>query len=415
MSRQTIDNGSINTHEKTIDVLGADIQIIRNKICYAILITFAIIAIPALAASIYRTGTIGWQPIIFAHIAIVSILWLIVLFRTRIPYKLQAGFIVLMFLIIGLGGIFQFGLIAGGTVFLVAASPITTLLFGGRAGTISLIVVLIGAASIGLLTVSGNMTPAFDIAAYAVAPSSWLTSISGWALASASLTASLHVFNKHLINTLIASRQQEQAVQLGEERLKMVIEGSEQGFWDWDITTNKVRRNDRWAQMLGYATIGEFEDNVDSWTNAIHPDDREAAWASINDHIEGRTSRHKREYRMLTKDGTYKWILDHAKIVQRDANGHPLRMSGTHTDITDQKQMQEEKETLITSLQQALDELKVLQGIIPICSYCHNIRDDRGLWNKIEEYISRYSEAEFSHGICPSCVSKVRADAGLKD
>ncbi len=82
--------------------------------------------------------------------------------------------------------------------------------------------------------------------------------------------------------------------------------------------------------MLGYSTIKEFESNTDTWTNSIHPDDRDAAWKSINDHLEGRTTSHKMEYRMLTKDGGYKWILDHAKIVQRDSIGRPLRMSGTH-------------------------------------------------------------------------------------
>ena len=124
---------------------------------------------------------------------------------------------------------------------------------------------------------------------------------------------------------------------LSEERLKMVLEGSDQGFWDWNIETGEVTRNERWAQMLGYSTIQEFEDNTDTWTNSIHPDDREASWASINNHLEGRTDRHKLEYRMLTKEGGYKWILDHAKIVQRDPSDRPLRMCGTHTDITERK------------------------------------------------------------------------------
>lgn len=62
---------------------------------------------------------------------------------------------------------------------------------------------------------------------------------------------------------------------------------------------------------------------------------------------------------------------------------------------------------------QAMNEIEVLRGIIPICSYCHNIRDDDGAWNRIEEYISAHSDAKFSHGICPKCLTKARADAGL--
>jgi PAS domain S-box-containing protein len=200
---------------------------------------------------------------------------------------------------------------------------------------------------------------------------------------------------------------------LSEERLKMVLEGSQQGFWDWNIVTGEVQRNDRWAQILGYSSIKVFDDNTDTWTNSIHPDDRDAAWASINDHLEGRTNTHKLEYRMLTKDGGYTWILDHARIVQRDDEGKPLRMSGTHIDNSEQKQLEKKREKLVISLQETLEEIKMLKGIIPICSYCHSIRDDKGAWDKLEIYLSRHSDAEFSHGICPNCLDQARTDAGL--
>ena len=72
--------------------------------------------------------------------------------------------------------------------------------------------------------------------------------------------------------------------------------------------------------MLGY-TLKEIELSVKQWTDLHHPDDREKAWISIQDHLEGRTSEHKVEYRMRTKDGQYKWILDQARVVERDACG----------------------------------------------------------------------------------------------
>ena len=64
-------------------------------------------------------------------------------------------------------------------------------------------------------------------------------------------------------------------------------------------------------------------------------------------------------------------------------------------------------------LENKLDEIKVLQGIIPICSYCHSIRDDKGAWDQVEAYLSKHSDAKFSHGICPKCLAEARADAGL--
>lgn len=124
-----------------------------------------------------------------------------------------------------------------------------------------------------------------------------------------------------------------------EEQLRLVLEGAELGFWDWNIITGNVERNEQWAKMLGYSHQ-EIKHTAQQWTDFIHPDDREMAWQSINDVIEGRSSRHKLEYRMLHKDGSFRWILDQANVMQRDADGKPTRMSGTHSDITERKQLE---------------------------------------------------------------------------
>ena len=76
-------------------------------------------------------------------------------------------------------------------------------------------------------------------------------------------------------------------------------------------------------------------------------------------------------------------------------------------DITDRKQSEEEREKLIGELQTALAEIKTLSGLLPICASCKKIRDDKGYWNQIEEYIQKYSEAKFSHGMCPECSDKL--------
>ena len=137
-----------------------------------------------------------------------------------------------------------------------------------------------------------------------------------------------------------------------EKRLQNVLEGSQLGYWDWNIETGEVIRNARWAEMLGYS-LEEVENSVKQWTDLHHPDDKTIALKSINDHLEGYTSAHNVEYRMRTKDGQYKWILDQAKIVSRDAQGIPLRMCGTHRDITDRKLAEQEREKLQNQLAQA--------------------------------------------------------------
>lgn len=155
----------------------------------------------------------------------------------------------------------------------------------------------------------------------------------------------------HIATDITERKLAVESLKESEERLEFVLEGSQLGYWDWNIKTGKVERNRRWAEMLGY-TLKEIELNVKQWTDLHHPDDRPAAWKSIMDHLKGDTEMHKLEYRMLTKDGHYKWILDCAKVVQRDTQGAPLRMSGTHTDITQRKLAEEQIRVLNTELEQ---------------------------------------------------------------
>ena len=134
-----------------------------------------------------------------------------------------------------------------------------------------------------------------------------------------------------ILNKQIAEKLKE-----SEQSLQYVLQGSQLGFWDWNLETNEVKRNERWAEMLGYK-LEDIEFTVKHWTDLVHPDDQAQAMKSINDHIEGRTPMHRIEYRMLTKDGHYIWILDQAQAVKWDTEGHVIRMSGTHLDITKRK------------------------------------------------------------------------------
>lgn len=147
-------------------------------------------------------------------------------------------------------------------------------------------------------------------------------------------------------------RRSELALENSERQLRFVLQGSELGFWDWDIVAGKVERNERWATMLGYTHM-EIQQTTRQWTDFIHPDDRERAWESIAEVLDGRRKFHRAEYRMLHKDGSVRWILDQASVMQRASDGKPTRMCGTHTDITKRKAIEEE-------LRQGKEQLQLL-------------------------------------------------------
>jgi len=91
---------------------------------------------------------------------------------------------------------------------------------------------------------------------------------------------------------------------------------------------------------------------------------------------------------------------------ETDDDGEISRVIVTFMDITERKHAEEEKDRLLNELKDALSKVKTLSGLLPICSYCKNVRDDKGYYHQIESYIRDHSEASFSHGICPACAKE---------
>ena len=112
------------------------------------------------------------------------------------------------------------------------------------------------------------------------------------------------------------------------------------------------------------------------------------------------------EMEMLCKDGSTMWTEVKASALRND-NGEPIEVMGIARDITERKQTQDEREKLIRELQEAVNKIKTLSGLLPICASCKKIQNHKGQWEPMEVYIRDHSEAEFSHGICPECAEKV--------
>ncbi|MEG4577377.1 PAS domain-containing protein [Microcoleus sp. N3A4] len=132
-------------------------------------------------------------------------------------------------------------------------------------------------------------------------------------------------------------KQAEAALRISEERFYLAFEGCAMGLWDWNVQTGEVYFSSRWKTMLGYE-VEEIEDSFQAWERLVHPEDLLQAKAAIQAHFQGKTSLYEVEFRMLTKSGEWKWILAQAKVMERDHSGNPLRMTGTHIDMSDRKQ-----------------------------------------------------------------------------
>ncbi len=131
-----------------------------------------------------------------------------------------------------------------------------------------------------------------------------------------------------------------------EYRWKFAVEGSGDGLWDWNVPNGRVFFSKRWKEMLGF-TEDEIGNGLDEWSQRVHPDDLEHVMADVQAHLDGKTPNYVNEHRVRCKDGSYKWILDRGLAVERDATGKPLRMIGTHTDITQRRQAEDNLKHLV--------------------------------------------------------------------
>jgi PAS domain S-box-containing protein len=151
-------------------------------------------------------------------------------------------------------------------------------------------------------------------------------------------------------------KQSEQALARAHEQLALAMESTGLGLWDWKVQTGEMAMNDRWAAMLGYSSA-ELEQAIDVWRRLCHPEDLAKAELEIEQQFAGATPFYQRELRMRHKDGHWVLVLSCGKVVERDSEGRPLRMIGTHLDISERKQreeaLREAKEVLALTIEAA--------------------------------------------------------------
>jgi len=151
-------------------------------------------------------------------------------------------------------------------------------------------------------------------------------------------------------------REAELALQHSEQRYNLAMEAAVDGLFDWRVATGEVYYSPTFYRMLGYAP-GDFPPVIDAMRDLLHPDDAAMAAENMERQIHADEGSYTLEFRMRAQDKTYRWILARAKVVERDEAGRPSRVVGTHTDITDLRQVIERSqryEFIINAVQDAM-------------------------------------------------------------
>ncbi|MDJ0659873.1 MAG: PAS domain S-box protein [Crocosphaera sp.] len=151
-----------------------------------------------------------------------------------------------------------------------------------------------------------------------------------------------------------------------EERWQLVLQGTNEGIWDWNLKTDEMFFSPRWKEMLGYDDQ-ELPNHIDTWKQLLHPQDTERVMKILGDHFAKKTNHYSAEFRLKCQDGNYKWILSRGQALW-DETGNPVRMAGSHTDISERKNEQ----ILLTSLIDCIPDLvfcKDSKGVYKMCNH----------------------------------------------
>ncbi|NOQ36908.1 MAG: transporter substrate-binding domain-containing protein, partial [Methylococcaceae bacterium] len=144
-----------------------------------------------------------------------------------------------------------------------------------------------------------------------------------------------------IVEEITERKQTEKKLSESEALWKFAIEGAGDGVWDWNIEKGEAQYSKLWKEMLGYSDEDILPTN-EEWQKRIHPEDAGYVAKTMQAYLEGKSEIYVVEYRLRCKDNSYKWILGRGMIVNRNAQGKPLRMIGTHTDITERKYAEKE-------------------------------------------------------------------------
>jgi len=204
----------------------------------------------------------------------------------------------------------------------------------------------------------------------ALLPNKGLRWYKGFATLEEDQVGTVHFFGK--ITDVTEFKKQELKLKLSEQRYLFALEASSEGIWDLDVKTNKVFYSSQSMKMLEFDEKDTI-DSINKWDDRVHPADKQRYLEDIKSHSENKTPYYENAQRVLTNSGEYKWILSRGKIIERDSKNRPLRIIGTHTDISAQKEKEQE---LIKTLAIIGEQNSRLLNFAHIVS--HNLRSHSG-------------------------------------
>jgi PAS domain S-box-containing protein len=187
----------------------------------------------------------------------------------------------------------------------------------------------------------------------------------------------------------------EKQLKESEMRLNLATSSAMIGLWDWNLQTGNTIYNEQWANIIGYSLDELQPISIQTWTQNTHPDDLEKSNNSLLKHFNGETEYYENEIRLKHKNGQWVWVLDRGKVIEWDSEKNPMRMVGTHIDITERKLIEEElkqKEKILSAAAFSIKELIENRDYLNAISKCFELIGTAIQVNRIYLFVNTYDD-----------------------
>ncbi|MDO9003487.1 MAG: EAL domain-containing protein [Aquabacterium sp.] len=319
------------------DTAPQDIHDWRDRLLTAILMVALVMGSLTAVPSIFQAWKEGQTAI--AVVDFLALAWVVFIWRKRgLSFHFRAWSLLMVLYAVGLVLLVTIGPVS--QIYLMAFPVMAALLLGLRGALFALALDGLTLLIVGHLANADFQLPGFQgqsLTKWAVITANFMFVSSLIAISCATLLQGLEKSLDRVKKDAAARELSEAALRASDVRWKLALESTGDGVWDCDLKLRKIIFSERFKEMCGYEP-DELPEDIDALDQHIHPEDLPRQQEDRQAHLEGLTPTYANEHRVRCKDGSWKWFLTRGLVIGRDEHGKPLRMIGTHTDITSRKQ-----------------------------------------------------------------------------
>jgi PAS domain S-box-containing protein len=308
---------------------------VLSRICDAVLIASALLAVPAVGASLARIETMGWQPVMGLQVLIALAVWAVMLFRRRLSYGVRSWFTVGVLVSVALSGVASFGLASSAGAWIPFAGVLGAILLGHRAGALVLLSTVFASGVIGTSVIVGHRLPDFDLVAYMTSGPAWAAQSIAWLMVGGTCVVAIGVLNSYFVETVATTKQQAEALKQSQREYRDIFENMVDTIYRADLDGKILTISPSVVNMLGFQPEQLIGKKLAQFY--VVPEKRQELLAELQaTHGDVRNF----EAQLLDRNGEPQWISTNTRY-WKNVDGSVLGVEGVARNITSQKAAEE--------------------------------------------------------------------------